>query len=99
MKFYAGLDVSAKETSKWIVDEAGRICREMKVVSHREDLLAVLCESGPVEGRIGRGASRCSLRRRASEACALGSSSLDHCRFSQSSTDLRAASLVMPARS
>ena len=41
MKHYAGLDVSVKETSICIVDEAGRICREMKVVSHPEDLLAV----------------------------------------------------------
>ncbi len=32
MKHYAGLDVSVKETSICIVDEAGRICREMKVV-------------------------------------------------------------------
>ncbi len=34
MKHYAGLDVSVKETSICIVDEEGRICREMKVVSH-----------------------------------------------------------------
>ena len=34
MKHYAGLDVSVKETSICIVDEAGRICREMKVVSY-----------------------------------------------------------------
>jgi transposase len=33
MKHYAGLDVSVNETSICIVDEAGRICREMKVVS------------------------------------------------------------------
>ena len=39
MKHYAGLDVSVKETSICIVDEAGRIRREMKVVSHPEDLL------------------------------------------------------------
>ena len=45
MKHYAGLDVSVKETSICIVDEAGRICREMKVVSPPEDLLAVLCDS------------------------------------------------------
>ena len=44
MKHYAGLDVSVKETSICIVDEAGRICREMKVVSYPEDLLAVLCD-------------------------------------------------------
>src|ERR1700731_2158837 len=44
MKHYDGSDVSVKETSIGIVDEAGRICREMKVVSHPEDLLAVLCD-------------------------------------------------------
>ena len=38
MKHYAGLDVSVKETSICIVDEAGRICREMKVVNHPENL-------------------------------------------------------------
>jgi hypothetical protein len=38
MKHYAGLDVSVKETSICIVDEAGSICREMKVVSHPENL-------------------------------------------------------------
>ena len=37
MKHYAVLDVSVKETSICIVDEAGRICREMKVVSYPED--------------------------------------------------------------
>jgi hypothetical protein len=31
MKYYAGLDVSVKETSLCIVDEAGKICREVKV--------------------------------------------------------------------
>jgi transposase len=42
MKYYAGLDVSVKETSVCIVDEAGKICREVKVASHPEDLVQVL---------------------------------------------------------
>ncbi|NLS08107.1 IS110 family transposase, partial [Rhizobium sp. P32RR-XVIII] len=42
MKHYAGLDVSVKETSVCILDETGRICREIKVFSHPEDLLRVL---------------------------------------------------------
>jgi transposase len=42
MKHYAGLDVSVKETSVCIVDETGKICRELKVPSHPEDLLGVL---------------------------------------------------------
>ncbi len=42
MKHYAGLDVSLKETSICIVDEAGSIRREMKVPSHPEDLVRAL---------------------------------------------------------
>ena len=42
MKYYAGLDVSVKETSVCIVDESGKICREVKVASHPEDLVRVL---------------------------------------------------------
>lgn len=42
MKYYAGLDVSVKETSICIVDETGKICSELKVASHPEDLLRVL---------------------------------------------------------
>src|ERR1700719_3563421 len=53
MKHYAGLDVSVKETSICIVDEAGRICREVKVVSHPEDLLAVLCDPAWRLERVG----------------------------------------------
>ncbi len=36
MKHYVGMDVSVKETSLCIVDEAGGICRELKVSSHPE---------------------------------------------------------------
>ena len=53
MKHYAGLDVSVKETSICIADEAGRICREMKVVSHPEDLLTVLCDPAWQLERVG----------------------------------------------
>ena len=53
MKHDAGLDVSVKETSLCIVDEAGGICREMKVVSHPEDLLAVLCDPAWRLERVG----------------------------------------------
>ncbi len=42
MKHYAGLDVSVKETSVCVVDETGRICREMKVPSHPDDLVQAL---------------------------------------------------------
>src|SRR5258708_5813182 len=53
MNHYAGLDVSVKETSVCIVDEAGDICREVKVASHPEDLVQVLKDPvWPLE-RIG----------------------------------------------
>jgi transposase len=42
MEHFAGLDVSVNETSVCIVDEAGKIAREVKVASEPEALLAVL---------------------------------------------------------
>ena len=42
MDHFAGLDVSVKETSVCIVDDTGRIAREVKVASEPEALLAVL---------------------------------------------------------
>src|ERR1700747_1780329 len=42
MAYFAGLDVSVKETSICIVDDAGKIVREVKVASEPEALLAVL---------------------------------------------------------
>jgi predicted NBD/HSP70 family sugar kinase len=42
MEHFAGLDVSVKETSVCIVDDTGRIMREVKVASEPEDLLKVL---------------------------------------------------------
>jgi transposase len=42
MDYFAGLDVSVKETSLCIVDDTGRIVREVKVASEPEALLPVL---------------------------------------------------------
>ena len=42
MEHFAGLDVSVKETSVCIVDDTGRIVREVKVVSEPGALLQVL---------------------------------------------------------
>ena len=53
MKHYVGLDVSVKETAVCIVDETGRICREVKVVSHPDDLIAVLKDPALHLERIG----------------------------------------------
>ena len=42
MDYFAGLDVSVKETSVCIVDDTGKIVREVKVASEPEALLQVL---------------------------------------------------------
>ena len=46
MDHFAGLDVSVKETSVCIVDDTGRLVREVKVASEPEALLAALTNSG-----------------------------------------------------
>lgn len=53
MDHSAGLDVSVKETSICIVDDAGRIVREAKVASEPEALLAVLANPAYHFKRIG----------------------------------------------
>ena len=53
MDHFAGLDVSVKETSVCIVDDAGKIAREVKVVSEPEALLAVLKNPAYHFKRIG----------------------------------------------
>ena len=42
MDYFAGLDVSVKETSVCIVDDTGKIVREVRVASEPEALLKVL---------------------------------------------------------
>ena len=45
MDHFAGLDVSVNETSVCIVDETGKIVREVKVASEPEAVLQVLRNS------------------------------------------------------
>jgi hypothetical protein len=42
MDYFAGLDVSVKDTSVCVVDETGKITREVRVASEPDALLAVL---------------------------------------------------------
>jgi transposase len=53
MEYFAGLDVSVKETSVCVVDDTGRMVREVRVASEPEALLPVL--TNPLYGfkRIG----------------------------------------------
>src|ERR1700693_3297941 len=53
MDHFAGLDVSVKETSVCVVDDTGRIVREVKVASEPEALLAVLTNPACHFKRIG----------------------------------------------
>ena len=53
MDHFAGLDVSVKDTSVCIVDDTGRIIREVKVASEPDALLAVLTNSAYRFKRIG----------------------------------------------
>ena len=53
MDSFAGLDVSVKETSVCIVDETGKIVREVRVASEPESLLAVLKNPAYHFKRIG----------------------------------------------
>jgi hypothetical protein len=59
MDHFAGLDVSVKETSVCIVDDTGRIVREVKVASEPEDLLQVLSNPTYHFKRIGLEPGRC----------------------------------------
>src|SRR5438034_6126761 len=53
MDYFAGLDVSVKDTSVCIVDGAGKIVREVKVASEPDDLLQVLRNPAYCFKRIG----------------------------------------------
>jgi transposase len=53
MKHYVGLDVSVKETSVCILDETGKVCREMKVPSDPQDIVQVLKDPAWQIERIG----------------------------------------------
>ena len=53
MEHFAGLDVSVKETSVCIVDDAGKIMREVKVASEPDALLAELRNPAYRFKRIG----------------------------------------------
>ena len=54
MKYYAGLDVSVKETSVCIVDESGKCLPGEEAADHRrDDLVAVLSDPAFIFERIG----------------------------------------------
>ena len=66
MEYFAGLDVSVKDTSVCIVDDTGKIVREVKVASEPAALLAVLTNppttSNALDWKLDRCRNGCSAR-------------------------------------
>jgi hypothetical protein len=61
MKHFAALDVSLKQTSVCIVDDAGGIVREAKVATEPDDLRTFLRGTGLTFERIGLEAAALAL--------------------------------------
>ena len=53
MTHFVGLDVSVKETSVCVVDDAGKVILEQKVPTEPSDIIALLTSLGATYGRIG----------------------------------------------
>ena len=53
MVHFVGLDVSVKETSVCVVDDAGKVILEQKVPTEPADIVALLSSLGATFGRIG----------------------------------------------
>jgi transposase len=53
MDYYAGIDVSLEQSSVCVVDEKGKIVREVKVASEPEGLVALLAGLGLPLARVG----------------------------------------------
>src|SRR6266496_3570057 len=53
MAHFVGLDVSVKETSVCVVDDAGKVILEQKVPTEPADIIALLASLGVTFGRIG----------------------------------------------
>ena len=66
MAHFVGLDVSVKETSACVVDDAGKVILEQKVPTEPSDIIALLTSLGvPMAGsgsRLVRCRSGCSMR-------------------------------------
>src|SRR5438270_10347725 len=53
MMYFVGLDVSVKQTSVCVVDDAGKVILEQKVPTEPSDIIALLTSVGVTYGRIG----------------------------------------------
>jgi predicted NBD/HSP70 family sugar kinase len=62
MKYYAGIDVSLNSSSVCVVDESGKIVREVKVASEPVALIHCVKSLGVRVERIGLERARCRNR-------------------------------------
>src|SRR5204862_5914258 len=62
MAHFVGLEVSVKETSVCVVDDAGKVISEPKVPTEPSDIIALLTSLGVTYGRIGLEAGPLSQR-------------------------------------
>ena len=53
MAYFAGLDVSVKETAVCVVDDVGKVVCEQKVPTEPDDIVTLLFSIGEHYGRIG----------------------------------------------
>jgi len=72
MDYFAGLDVSVKETSVCIVDDAGKMVREARVASEPEALLQALTNTIYRCKRVGLEAGPLSIIRQWKQGVVLG---------------------------
>ena len=58
MAHFVGLDVSVKETSVCVVDDAGKVILEQKVLTEPDTIIALLTSLGSASGGRGGGKRR-----------------------------------------
>ena len=59
MAHFVGLDVSVKETSVCVVDDAGKVILEQKVLTEPADVIALLTSLGATTVGSGSRPARC----------------------------------------
>jgi transposase len=59
MAHFVGLDVSVKETSVYVVDDAGQVVLEQKVPTEPADIIPLLTSLGATFGGSGSRPARC----------------------------------------
>jgi hypothetical protein len=97
MDHFAGLDVSVKETSVCVVDDTGRIVREVKVASEPEARLAVLTKLSFPKIQSGLDSRREAKSSHHSNVCDLACARNVRRRHVQVVTQARSRGLVSPS--